>query len=134
MLVGLGILGVDGAAEGGHLHRLLAEHHMHQAEAPADDAGAAEHALHLFGRSVGGHVEILGFAVQQQVAHRAADHEGLEAGGLQPVGDAFRAVADAVAAHAMFFIGNHVRRTRHTHRSSPAEHPFDQSFYHRQKS
>ena len=38
----------------------LAEHHVHQLEAAADDAGAAEQRADLLGRGVGGHVEVLG--------------------------------------------------------------------------
>jgi len=38
----------------------LPEHHMHQAEAPPDDDGAAEVRLDLFRRGIGCHVEVLG--------------------------------------------------------------------------
>jgi hypothetical protein len=41
--------------------------------------GAAEGVAHLFRRRVGGDVEILGLLADQQVAHGAADHIGLEA-------------------------------------------------------
>ena len=71
------------AAEGGHFQQVLAEHHVHDLEAAADDEGAPEQALDLFRRGVGGDVEVLGLDAQQQVAHRAADQEGLEAGFLQ---------------------------------------------------
>jgi hypothetical protein len=33
---------------------------------------------HLLGRRVGGDIEVLGRQPEQQVAHAAADHEGLE--------------------------------------------------------
>ncbi|KAG0773604.1 hypothetical protein G6F22_014741 [Rhizopus arrhizus] len=39
------------------LDDFLAEHHVHQLEAAADDAGAAKQRADLFGRGVGGHVE-----------------------------------------------------------------------------
>ena len=54
------------------------EHHVHQAEAPADDERAAEERLDLLRARVGGDVEILGLDAEQQVAHRAAHHVGLE--------------------------------------------------------
>jgi len=75
VLVLLGGVGVGGA-EGGGLHRFPPEHHVHQAEAPADDDGAPEQGLHLFGARVGGDVEVLRRDAEQQVAHRAAHHVG----------------------------------------------------------
>jgi len=86
MLVGLGVLGLDHAAEGGDLDHFLAEHHMHQPEAPPDDARAAEHSLDLFRRRIGRDIEILGDTVQQQVTHRTAHDVGLITRRLQPVG------------------------------------------------
>ena len=74
-------------AEGRDLDHLVlaaaAVHHVHDAKAPADDEGAAEQALDLLGRGVGGDVEVLGPQADQQVAHRAADDVGLVAGLLQ---------------------------------------------------
>gem|GEM_PF-5173865 len=83
-------VGAAGAAEGRHFQQLLAEHHVHDLEAAADDEGAAEQFFHLLRRGVGGDVEILRFHAQQQVAHGAADDEGLEAGFLQGLGQADR--------------------------------------------
>ena len=96
-----------GAAEGGHFQQLLAEHHVHDLEAPADDEGAPEQALDLFRRGVGGDVEVLGFDAQQQVAHRAADQEGLEAGFLQGLGDAHRVGRHQLRVDAMFLRTEH---------------------------
>jgi hypothetical protein len=66
-LVAADLLGrrvVHVGAEGGDLDHLVlapaAVHHVHDAEAPADDEGAAEQALDLLRRGVGGHVEVLG--------------------------------------------------------------------------
>ncbi len=42
MLVSLCIFGFDHAAESRHLDHLLAEHHVHQLEAPPDDARTTE--------------------------------------------------------------------------------------------
>ena len=60
-LVGGG--GVEVGAEGRDLDHLVlaaaAEDHVHEAEAPADDEGAAEQRLDLLGRGVGGDVEVL---------------------------------------------------------------------------
>ena len=71
------------AAEGRHFQQLLAEHHVHDLEAAADDEGAAEQLLYFFRRRVGGDVEVFWFHPEQQVAHGAAHHEGLEARFLQ---------------------------------------------------
>ena len=57
-----------------------ADHHVHQAEAPADDERAAEERLDLLRARVGGDVEVLRLDAEQQVAHRAADDVGVEAG------------------------------------------------------
>ncbi|MNI48262.1 hypothetical protein D3C73_1028200 [compost metagenome] len=71
VLVGF-LLFRGGRAEGGRFDDFLAEHHVHQLEAAANDAGAAKQRADLFGRGVGGHVEILGLKAHDQVAHRAA--------------------------------------------------------------
>jgi hypothetical protein len=63
---------------------------VHDLEAAADDEGAPEQALDLLRRGVGGDVEVLRLHAQQQVAHRAADDKGLEAGFLQGLRDADR--------------------------------------------
>ena len=96
---------VDGgvAAEGGHFQQVLAEHHVHDLEAAADDEGAPEQLFHLFGRGVGGDVEVFRLHAQQQVAHRAADHEGLEAGFLQGLGDAHRVGGHELRIDAVLF-------------------------------
>jgi hypothetical protein len=62
-------------AEGRDLDDLAAEDHVREAEAPADQAQVAEQRLDLLGRRVGGDVEILRMAADQQVAHGAADQE-----------------------------------------------------------
>ena len=108
VLVLLGV-GVEGAAEGGDLDGLVPHHHMHDLEAAADDARAAEDVAHLFRRGVGGDVEILGFGADQQVAHGAADDEGLVALLLQTFADAPAAAADAVAGDAVGGNGNDSR-------------------------
>ena len=41
---------------------------MHDAEPATDDARAAEDAVHLFRRGIGGNVEILGGALEQEIA------------------------------------------------------------------
>ncbi|MCY1503634.1 hypothetical protein D9M68_377640 [compost metagenome] len=83
--------GVDQRAEGRDLDDFLlapaVEGHVHDLEAPPDDARAPEQRLHLVGRGVGRDVEILGLDAEQQVAHRAAHDVGLVAGLLQRGGD-----------------------------------------------
>ena len=46
-------------AEGGDFDRLLAEQHVHQLEAPADQVRAAEQAVHLIRMRIRGDVEVL---------------------------------------------------------------------------
>ena len=130
MLVGLRILGLDHAAEGGHLDHLLAEHHMHQLEAPPDDARTAEHAAHLLRRGIGRHIEILGDTIQQQIAHRTAHHIGLIACRLQPVGDFQRAVADLLARHAMQFERDHLGISYRSGFGRLAEYTLEEFFDH----
>ncbi len=74
---------------------------MHDLEAAADDARAAEVTAHFLGRGVGGDVEILGLGADQQVAHGAADDVGLVAVALQRFADAPATAADAVAGDAV---------------------------------
>ena len=83
MFVGRYVLGITMRAEGRHLDHFAADHHVHDLEAPADDARAAELTAHFFGGRAGGDVEILGCLFRQQVAHRATYYEGLKSGFLQ---------------------------------------------------
>ncbi|MCW0422840.1 hypothetical protein NB713_000783 [Xanthomonas sacchari] len=88
---------VDVGAEGGDLDDLAAVDHVGQAEAAADQATVAEQLLDLLGGGVGGDVEILGLDLDQQVADRAADQVGAEAGLAQPVQHAQGVGADVLA-------------------------------------
>jgi hypothetical protein len=88
-------------AEGGHLDDLAAIDHVRQPEAPADQPAVAEQRLHLLGRGVGGHVEILGVAADQQVAHRATHQVALETAFAQPVEHAQGVGADVLAGYAV---------------------------------
>ena len=103
LLLGGGVVQVG--AEGGDLDHLVlaapAVHHVDDAEALADDEGAAEESLDLLGRGVGGHVEVLGFEAQQQVAHGAADDVGLVAGVFQRAHDLGRAAVHQVRVDAV---------------------------------
>ena len=65
-------------AEGRDFDDLAAVHHVRQAEAAADQAAVAEQALDLLRGGAGGHVEILGRAADQQVAHSATHQECAE--------------------------------------------------------
>ena len=60
-------------AERRGLDDLRAEEDVRQAEAAADDAAVAEQALDLVRRRAGGDVEVLRLALEQEVAHAAAD-------------------------------------------------------------
>ena len=71
--------GVRGA-ERRDLDDLVAESHVRQVKAPADQAAVAEDAPNVFRVRVGRDVEILGLQAEQQVAHGAADQERLVTG------------------------------------------------------
>lgn len=95
-----------GRAEGGGLDDLLAEHHVHQLEAAADDAGAAEQRADLLGRGVGGHVEVLGFQPDDQVAHGAADDIRVIAVLAQHLADLDGMARDVAAVDAVLVAGD----------------------------
>jgi hypothetical protein len=90
------------AAEGGDLQRFGTDHHMHDLEAAADDAGAAEGVADLLRRRVGGDIEILRLLADQQVAHGAADHVGLEAFFLKGFAGAPGGAGEVFAPDAMW--------------------------------
>ena len=101
VLVGLAVRVVE-RAEGRDLDRLLPEHHVHEAEAAADDDGAAEMRLDLLRRGIGGDVEVLRRDAEQQVAHRAADEVGAMPGFLQRLAHAQRRARDQFLVDAVF--------------------------------
>ena len=84
-------------AEGAGLDDLVAEDHMRQPEAPADEEAVAEEPADLAWLGVGAHVEILRLAAQQQVADAAADEIGLEPGLVQAVEHLQRFRSDLLA-------------------------------------
>ena len=90
-------------AKGRNLHRFLAEHDMDDLEAAADQARAAEQTVHLLRIGVGGDIKVLGCDPEQQVAHRAADHIGLVALGLQRLADLAGTAAEALGFYAVAF-------------------------------
>ena len=98
--MGVGLAVGMGCPEGGDLDGLAPEHHVNDAKAPADDARAPEKRLHRFGRSVGGHVEVLRGATQQQVAHAAAHDVGAVARVLQLFAGAQRGAGDLLAGQS----------------------------------
>src|SRR5690606_30495015 len=81
-------------AEGGDFHQVAAHVDMDDLEAATDDAGAPEQGLDFLGGGVGGHVEVLGVATEEDVADAAARHIGLELVLLKHVYDLARATAD----------------------------------------
>src|SRR5690606_34299840 len=89
-------------AERGYLDDLAAETHVYQPEAPADQPAVAEQGLDFLRQRVGGDVEVLGFAAEQQVAHAAADQVGLVARAVQPVQDLERVRGDLRAGNGVF--------------------------------
>jgi hypothetical protein len=60
------------AAEGGDFHHFASHAHMHYLKAATNDARTAEQASDLFRFGAGGHIEILGFTAEQEIAHTTA--------------------------------------------------------------
>jgi hypothetical protein len=83
------------------LEHFRADVNVDEKEAPADDERTAKERLHLLRRRAGRNVEVLRREPQQQVAHGAADDEGLEPGFVQFFGDHARAARDLFAANRM---------------------------------
>ena len=100
---------VDQRAKRRHLDRLLAEHHVHQLEAAADDERAPKMRLDLLRRGIGGDVEVLRRDVEQQVAHGAADDVRAMAGFLQRLAHAQRGARDELAIDMVFARRNALR-------------------------
>src|SRR6266699_6149696 len=98
------LFGLRARAEGRDLHRLLAEHHVHELETPADEARTPEDLVHLFGVGVGGDVEVLGTKAEQQVAHRAAHDIRLASVAVQHLADLARTLRDRLAADAVLLL------------------------------
>ena len=122
VLVGRVVAGLR-RAERRDFDRFGAGMDVHEPEAAADDEGAAEQRLHLLGPRVGGDVEVLGLDAEQEVAHRAADDERLEAGLLQLPRDVARAArqlmpADRVVARGRRSRGSPLRFRRGRRRAS----------------
>jgi len=78
--------------EGGHFDDFGAEEHMSQAKAPSDQATVAKQIANLFRSGVGGHIEILGLASQQEIANTSPNDIGLETGLFEAVEDLERIV------------------------------------------
>ena len=97
----LAVLVLGLPAEGGHLDDLAAEVDVGEAEAAADETAVAEQAPHLLGTGVGGDIEVLGVAAQQQVAHAAAHQVGRVARLVQAVEDLEGVFADVGAGNVV---------------------------------
>ena len=94
-------------AEGGDFNDFAAKVHVHQLETAANHAGIAEFGTNLLRGGAGGHVEVFGFKVQQQVAHAATDQIGLVTGLLQAVNDAQGVTADLAATQWVLIAVQH---------------------------
>ena len=97
------------AAEGRNLHHHFAEQDVHQPEAPADDAGVAEDPADLLRLRVGGDIEILRLAAEQEIAHAAAHHVGEIPRLLQAIEDLQRLFLDPAAGDRVLGTGNDAR-------------------------
>ena len=60
-----------------------ANDHVNDAKTSSNNESPAKQALDLFGRGVGGHIEVFGAQTHQQVAHGATHHVSLETGLVQ---------------------------------------------------
>jgi hypothetical protein len=94
---------VAGTAERRNLNGLRAEHHMRKTEAPANQAAVAETTLDVFGRGIGGDVEILRVSAEQQIAHCTADQVSGEAGFVQAIQHAQRTAGNVLARDGVLF-------------------------------
>ena len=83
------------------LDDLLAEAHVRQTEAAADEEAVAERPLHLVRGRVRADIEILRRAAQQQIAHAAADEIGRIPQLGQTVEDLERVRVDVLAGNAV---------------------------------
>ena len=110
-VVGLAIPFVVAAvgAEGGDLDDLAPIDHVRQPEPAADQAAVAEQRLDLLRRGVGGDVEVLGFAADQQVAHRAAHQVGAEPGFAQAIQHPQCVGTHLLAGHTVDVARNHAQ-------------------------
>lgn len=97
-------------AEGRDFDDLAAEMHVDQLEAPTNYPGVTELGTHLFRCGAGGHVEILGVDIQQQVAHATTDQIRLVAGLLQTFDHADGVAADFTALDRVLAAAQHFGR------------------------
>ena len=81
-------------AESRHFNDLPAEHHMRETEAAADQPAITEQATYILRARIGGNIEILRLAPEQQIAHTTANQMGLIARILQAVQHLQRIGAD----------------------------------------
>ena len=82
---------------------------MHDAEAAANNARGAEQGFGLFGRGVGGNVEILGLEPQEDVPDAASHDIGLVTGIVERIQHLEAAGADLLPGDAMFGTRNQHR-------------------------
>jgi len=78
---------------------------VHQAKAPAYDAGAPEERPDFLRGRIRRDVVVLGVPAEHEIAHRAAHHEGGELVLLQRLGDPDCARADPLACYAVLAEG-----------------------------
>jgi hypothetical protein len=90
----------------------VAEAHMREMEAAADQPAVAEQLLDLVGMRVGRDVEVLRMQAEQQIAHGAADQKGLKTGVAQPVKHFERVGRNVRARDRMLVARDHPRSAR----------------------
>ncbi len=106
----LGLFAVMVSAKGGYLDHFPAEANVNDPEAPPDDPGVPEQGVDFLGRGVGGHVEVLGMAAQEQVSHGAANKVGLVIVLVETRHDFQGTAADVFARHAVLIPGYDFQR------------------------
>ncbi len=100
------------AAEGRHLDDLGPKVDMGEAETPPDQTAVAKDPAHFLGLGIGGHVEVLGLAPEEEVADPAAHQMGLVPGLAQTIQDLQGVRADVGPGDVVLGPGNDPRPGR----------------------
>ena len=102
------LLHLAATAESGYFDRFRPHHHMHNLKAPPDNAAAAKHLAHLFGRGIGSHIKIFRLDAQKQITHRAAHHISFKAFMMQAAHHFFRRKAEHIGTDTVLTEIEHI--------------------------
>ena len=112
------IVGLGMAAEGGDLDDFAAKADVGKAEAAADEETVAEELFDLARSGIGRYIEIFRDAVQEEIAHTAADQVGLVVLAAQPIEDFQGLFVKLFAGNVMFGTRENNGQTGHNRRDS----------------